>query len=131
LAGEGIKFDTIFRERLMEGKVAGCMPRPSRIRGLDPVDRRWLGLYCLKVCRPWHQTWAEILSACDRIWVPRWCKAGNKDLAVEHIGLGRHFETLTAAILEARTSLERRNMIEVIAVGCSAGSDGAGVRGFG
>ena len=115
LAAHGIEFDTGFRDRLIKGKVAGCIPRASRIREVDQADRRLIGLYCLQVCSPWHQAWAEIFSACDRVWVPKWCKAGDDDLVVKHIKLGRYFETLTAAILQARTSLERSNIMEVIA----------------
>src|SRR5262245_41721399 len=40
LAGDGIRFDTAFRERLIEEKVAGCTPRPSKIHEMDQADRR-------------------------------------------------------------------------------------------
>jgi hypothetical protein len=115
LAAEGIRFDASFRSRLIDGRVARCSPRPSKIRGLDSADLQRMDLYCLQFCDPWNRTWMEILSACDRLWVPKWCRSGDDRLVTEHVQLGSYFETLSAAIRESHDPLERSNIMEVIA----------------
>jgi hypothetical protein len=117
LTVEGVTFGPAFMDDVIKGKVPpfGCNPRPSRLAGLDGAQVRLINLYSEHHCNPWLYAWANELWPCEGRFAPRWCKSDDEELIATHLQIGPYFETLTAALRTTDDSLQRYNIMAVIA----------------
>lgn len=110
-----IKFGPQFLDDVIKERVAGCRPRPSKIALLDQAEVGHVEAYIEYHCKPWHATWSIALEPCDGLGgVPEWCKAGNEELAAEHLKCDPYFETATATLRTADSALDRYNIMALV-----------------
>jgi hypothetical protein len=112
LANEQVRYGPEFYDRVKDS-VERCEPIPNKLTGLDPAQVRLVRLFCEQLCMPWLTSWAEALEACDSHHAPRWCS--DFGLAGKHLGVGPYFEVLIVSLRQSSSSLERYNIMAVIA----------------
>lgn len=116
LTNSNIEFGEKFLVDVIGDRVADCRPRPSKIAPVAESEVLAIRVYCEHYCEPWYSAWSAALEPCDvDKGSPDWCKAGNETLAAEHLDVDPYFETLTAAIKAADSSLERFNIMAIAA----------------
>ena len=92
-----------------------CEARPSKLRELGTAQIRQIKLYSEYYCIPWNNTWAKELRPCEGLFAPEWCKSNSEVLIGKHLRIKPYFESLTAAVRGSKDSLERFNIMAVMA----------------
>lgn len=115
LAERGVAFGPDFVNEIIDGRLAGCTPRPSRIAGLEPAESRLVALYGRLYCDPWYDAWAHALRRCDGVlFVPDWCEWGHEAELAEKFRFDRYVEVFVAAMGRVEDPLHRRNIMAVL-----------------
>ncbi len=112
LADEGVRYGPDFDDVVGDSVVA-CEPIDSKLTTLGKSQQGQINLFCEQLCMPWLKAWSADLEPCDQDPGPRWCR--DFTLAGKHLGFGPYFQTLTAAIRDSTKSLERYNIMAVMA----------------